>query len=327
MWGVREHIDWLDGCHLIIYVHHLEVASLCGRVATYIDDALRGCVQDDLDDIRVHTGTRWVGDDDVWATMLSDEVVGEDILHIACIEEGIGDVVYLGVDLGILDSLRYVFDTNHLLGLVSHEVGDGSGTGIEVINEFVARKVGKLTCHAVEVVSLLGVSLIETLWSYLETQVLHQLEDMVVALEEAELQVVESIISLLVIDVHQGGNLRELVGYVLHQLLCFQLVAFLIVMELEDEHPLARIAVANHHIAEQSVLFTEVIEGEVVGVGVLEDIIANLVAEVVHQPAFLDRINLVESSRDVETDGILGMTLLQGRDGIVFFLRELSQFL
>ena len=81
-------------------------------------------------------------------------------------------------------------------------------------------------------------------------------------------------------------------------------------MELEDEHPLARIAVANHHVAEQSVLLTEVIEGEVVGVGVLEDIIANLVAEVVHQPAFLDRINLVESSRDVETDGILGVTLL-----------------
>ena len=121
MWGVREHIDWLDGCHLIIYVHHLEVASLCGRVATYIDDALRGCVQDDLDDIRVHTGTRWVGDDDVWATMLSDEVVGEDILHIACIEEGIGDVVYLGVDLGILDSLRYILNADNLTCLACHE--------------------------------------------------------------------------------------------------------------------------------------------------------------------------------------------------------------
>ena len=52
-------------------------------------------------------------------------------------------------------------------------------------------------------VSLLGVGLIETLWTHLELQILHQLEDVVVALEEAELQVVDGIVALLVVHVHE----------------------------------------------------------------------------------------------------------------------------
>ena len=151
----------------------------------------------------MHAGTWRVGDDDVWTTMLSDEVIGQDILHIASIEEGVLDVVHLGIHLGILDSLWHVFDADHLLCLVSHEVGDGSGTGVEVINQLVAGEVGKLASHAIKVVSLLGVGLIETLRTYLELQILHQLKDVVVALEEDEVQIVDGIISLLVIYIHE----------------------------------------------------------------------------------------------------------------------------
>ena len=151
----------------------------------------------------MHTGTWWVGDDDIWATVLGDEVVGQDVLHVASIEEGVGDVVYLGVDLGVLDGFWYVLDTDYLLSLVSHEVGDGSSTGVEVVNQFVTSQVGKLAGHAVEVVSLFGVGLVETLWSNLEAQVFHQFEDVIVALEEAELQVVERIVALLVVHIHE----------------------------------------------------------------------------------------------------------------------------
>ena len=52
-------------------------------------------------------------------------------------------------------------------------------------------------------VSLLGIGLVETLRTYLELQVLHQFEDMVVTLEEAEFQVVDGIVALLVVHVHE----------------------------------------------------------------------------------------------------------------------------
>ena len=200
---MREHIYRLNGSHLVVVVHQLQVASLGSRVAAYIYDAVRCCVQNHVHYIRVHAGTWRVGDDDVWTTMLSDEVIGQDILHVACIEEGVLNVVYLGIHLGILDSLWHVFDTDYLLCLVSHEVGDGSRTGVEVVNQLISGEVGKLASHAIKVVSLLGVSLIETLRTYLELQILHQLKDVVVALEEDEVQIVDGIISLLVIYIHE----------------------------------------------------------------------------------------------------------------------------
>ena len=200
---MREHIYRLNGSHLVVVIHQLQVASLGSWVAAYIYDAVRSRIQDYVHYIRMHSGTWRVGDDDVWTTVLGDEFVGQNILHIACIEEGVLNVVYLRIHLCILYGLWYVLDTDYLLCLVSHEVGDGSGTGVEVINQLVAGEVGKLASHAVEVVSLLGVGLIETLWTHLELQILHQLEDVVVALEEAELQVVDGIVALLVVHVHE----------------------------------------------------------------------------------------------------------------------------
>ena len=43
MW---EHINWLYCCHLVRLVHHLQVARLRGRIATDVDDALRGGIED-----------------------------------------------------------------------------------------------------------------------------------------------------------------------------------------------------------------------------------------------------------------------------------------
>ena len=82
-------------------------------------------------------------------------------------------------------------------------------------------------------------------------------------------------------------------------------------MELEYEHPLACVRIADHHVAEQSVLLTKIVEGIVVRICVFENEVADFVAEVIHQPALLDRINLVEGTSDMEADGILGVTLLE----------------
>ena len=90
-------------------------------------------------------------------------------------------------------------------------------------------------------VSLLGIGLVETLRTHLELQVFHQFVDMVVALEEAEFQVVDGIVSLLVVYIHERCNLRELVSHLLHQFQCSLLITLLIIMELEHDHPLASV--------------------------------------------------------------------------------------
>ena len=47
------------------------------------------------------------------------------------------------------------------------------------------------------------------------------------------------------------------------------------------------------------------------GVCVFENEVADFVAEVIHQLALLDRINLVEGTSDMEADGILCVTPCQ----------------
>ena len=96
-------------------------------------------------------------------------------------------------------------------------------------------------------------------------------------------------------------------------------------MELEDEHPLSGVRITDHHVAEQTVLLTQVVEGIVVRISIFEYEVADFVAEVIHQPALLDRINLVEGTGNMEADGILGVALLERSYGIILFLRKLSQ--
>ena len=82
----------------------------------------------------MHTGTWGVGDDDIGTSVLGNKVVGQDVLHVASIEQGVLDAVNLAVDLGILDSLWYVFDADDLTGFLSHEIGNGASAGVEVVN-------------------------------------------------------------------------------------------------------------------------------------------------------------------------------------------------
>ena len=139
--------------------------------------------------------------------------------------------------------------------MLGYEVGNSACAGVEVIYEFAAGESCKLPCHAVEVVGLLGVGLVERLWSDLEFQVLHEQEDMVIALEELDVLVANGVVALLVVKIHQRGNLREAVGNELQQslglllALAERLLAGAVIMELHYEHPLAGIATPYYNIA------------------------------------------------------------------------------
>ena len=134
MGGMREHIDGLYGYHPVVGIHIMQVACLGGRVTRHIDDTLRGGAQDGLHHVGMHASTWWVGDDHIWATVLFDERIGEDILHVTGIEQGVVDAVDLTVDLRIFDGLGHIFDTDHLTGFAGYEVGDGAGAGVEVVD-------------------------------------------------------------------------------------------------------------------------------------------------------------------------------------------------
>ena len=158
-------------------------------------------------------------------------------------------------------------------------------------------------------IGLFGVGLVETLGTHLEAQVLHQFEDMVLAFEDEDVLIADGVVALLVVEVHQGGDLRETVSDVLEQGLglLFALGKCLcrtpVVVELDDHKPLARGRVADDDVAQEARLGAEVEERQTVGDGVVADLVADLVVQVVHQPALLDGQDLVEGAGDVEADG------------------------
>ena len=76
-------------------------------------------------------------------------------------------------------------------------------------------------------------------------------------------------------------------------------------MELNEYHPFTCVGVAHHDVAQQTMLCPDVIKFHACPESVITDVVADLVAEIVHQPAFLDRVDLVESSCDMEADGPL----------------------
>ena len=132
---VGEHVDGLYGHDLVVGIEILEIACLGGGVAADVDDAAGSGTEDGLHHVGVHACPWRVGDDDVGTTMTGDEVVGEDVFHVAGVEEGVVDVVQTGVLLGIFDGLGNILDADDLTGLTGHEVGNGARASVEVVDE------------------------------------------------------------------------------------------------------------------------------------------------------------------------------------------------
>ena len=85
--------------------------------------------------------------------------------------------------------------------------------------------------------------------------------------------------------------------------LCKALGGGVVVMELKNYHPFARIATPYYYIAQESRLLTQVEEGQCMLCGIVVDAVAYLVVYIVHEHTLPDGQDLVESPRDVETDG------------------------
>ena len=131
--------------------------------------------------------------------MTADELVVQDVFHVAGIEQGVIDAVDLGIDFGVLNSFRHVFYADNLTALPGNEVGNGARAGIEVVDQFVACQSGKLTGNTIQMVGLFGICLVEGLRANLELQVFHQFKDMVAALEGLDLLIADGVVTLLVV--------------------------------------------------------------------------------------------------------------------------------
>jgi len=123
---MRKHVYGLHGGYGVFDVEQLQVASLCGRIATNVNDALGLCTQYDVCHILVHSGTRRVGDDYVRPSVRGYKVVVQNIFHVAGKEQRVLNAVDFGVHLGVFDGLGNVLNADDLTCFAGHEISDGA---------------------------------------------------------------------------------------------------------------------------------------------------------------------------------------------------------
>ena len=134
MW---EHIDRTNLLHVVFHAKQAQIAGLCCRVTTYINDTLRFGEKDGVDYIIVHPGTWRISNNNIRTAMLVYEICRQDIFHVSGVEQRIVNLIQSRINFGIFDCFRYVFDADYFLSLAGNEVGYRSGTGIKVVNHFI----------------------------------------------------------------------------------------------------------------------------------------------------------------------------------------------
>ena len=140
-----EHVDRSEGLDRIFPVEHFEVACLCGRVATDVNDGAGMGVEDGTDDVSVHAGTGRVGDDDVGTSVAVNKFGVEEVFHVSGQKFDVFDMVERGIDLGVFDGFGYVFNADDFAGLAGYEVGNGARSGVPVEDEFVSAQLAILS--------------------------------------------------------------------------------------------------------------------------------------------------------------------------------------
>lgn len=93
MVGVGKHIHGLDFPDGVFRVEQVKVARLGRGVAADVDNPARLGRENGPDHVVVHTCPWRVGDDHVGMPVLADEPGGQDILHVARVKVGVGDLV------------------------------------------------------------------------------------------------------------------------------------------------------------------------------------------------------------------------------------------
>ena len=149
---------------------------------------------------------------------------------------------------------------------------------------------------------------------------------MVSTLEGQYFLIANSVVALLVVQIHQRGNLWEGVSHMLQQVYGLFLTTSLVVVELDDDHQFTTGTIADNDVAQQSHLCTQVEERDAVLHSIVANVVTYLVVQVVHQPTLLNRQNLVESPCDMESNGrhILQTLTLVVRQCLNLFLGEIA---
>ena len=208
------------------------------------------------------------------------------------------------VDLGVFDGFGYVFNADDFAGLAGYKVGDGARPGVEVEDEFVSGQPAIVSHLLVEVVGLFVVGLVETLGTYLEAEVFHQLVDVACSLVHMNLQIAEGIVTLEVVDPNQGGDFGELTHNVVEHLAALLFFVGLGEMELEEQQYFARVGGAKHHVTQYAGLVAQVEEADALFEGEAAYAVAHAVLQGVHEVAVFDVEHLVEGPGYMKSESV-----------------------
>ena len=185
-----------------------------------------------------------------------------------------------------------------------HETGNGSGAGVEVIDQIRRLQFGEVARHLVEFVSLLRVGLIETLRSDFEAKSFHFFDDERCAVVGVDGQVADGVVALEVVHPKQRGDFGEGGVNVVQEFACLSFFLRIANGELNQQHDFSRGRSSQHEVAQKSGGGAEVEERETVGQGVVTDAVSDAVVETVHQRAGLDVKDFVKRARNVEAQSV-----------------------
>ncbi len=164
----------------------LKVLSLGARIARNVDDFGGLSGGNFRNSFRIDALAGRVEDDDVGPVGGLGEAV-ELVKDVVTDELGVGDLVEGGGLDGLLDGLFVDFDADDPLGLLGHDLGDGAGAGVEVVDGLAGEVAGHVDGPLIEVFRAGDVGLEEGEGADLEGEAAHLLGDFLIAEEEVDL--------------------------------------------------------------------------------------------------------------------------------------------
>ena len=90
---VWKHIDRLNLAYFIFDTQQIDIARLCGRIATDVNNALRLGKQYRVNNILMHTNAWRIGNDNIRSAVLIDKILNKNIFHISDKKQRICNVI------------------------------------------------------------------------------------------------------------------------------------------------------------------------------------------------------------------------------------------
>lgn len=97
MMCMRKHIDRTDFLDGVFHAQQTQVAGLRSRIAANVNDTFRLGEENSIDHIIMHTGTWWIGNNNIWTSVLVYEILRKDIFHITGIKKRVLYMVQGGI--------------------------------------------------------------------------------------------------------------------------------------------------------------------------------------------------------------------------------------